>query len=79
MIKVRVKAPWMDGKGLHKIGDIAEIETAAFDPLRMEEIREKVSLVCELVALEPEEVEPIKVEEDPEPPKKSTKKSTKKG
>lgn len=79
MIKVRVKAPWMDGKGLHKIGDIAEIETAAFDPLRMEEIREKVSLVCEPVALELEEVEPIKVEEDPEPPKKSTKKSTKKG
>lgn len=71
MIKVRVKAPWMDGKGLHKIGDIAEIETVAFDPLRMEEIREKVSLVCEPVALEPEE--------DPEPPKKTTKKSTKKG
>lgn len=79
MKKVRVKAPWMDGKGLHKIGDIAEIETAAFDPLRMEEIREKVSLVCEPVALEPEEVEPIKVEEDPEPPKKTAKKSTKKG
>lgn len=79
MIKVRVKAPWMDGKGLHKIGDIAEIETAAFDPLRMEEIREKVSLVCEPVTLEPEEVKPIKAEEDPEPPKKTTKKSTKKG
>lgn len=79
MIKVRVKAPWMDGKGLHKIGEIAEIETAAFDPLRMEEIREKVSLVCEPVTLEPEEVKPIKVEEDPEPPKKTTKKSTKKG
>ena len=71
MIKVRVKAPWMDGKGLHKIGDIAEIETAAFDPIRMEEIREQVSLVCDPVALEPEE--------DPEPPKKTTKKSTKKG
>jgi hypothetical protein len=67
MIKVRVKAPWMDGKGLHKIGDIAEIETAAFDPLRMEEIRAK------------SDVKPIKVEEDPEPPKKTTKKSTKKG
>lgn len=67
MIKVRVKAPWMDGKGLHKIGDIAEIETAAFDPLRMEEIRAK------------SEVKPIKVEEDPEPPKKTTKRSTKKG
>jgi len=80
MIKVRVKAPWMDGKGLHKIGDIAEIETAAFDPLRMEEIREKVSLVCEPVTLEPKEVETIKVEENPEPPKKTTKKkSTKKG
>ena len=79
MIKVRVKAPWMDGKGLHKIGDIAEIETAAFDPLRMEEIREKASLVCEPVTFEPEEVEPKKVEEDPEPPKKTTKKSTKKG
>lgn len=79
MIKVRVKAPWMDGKGLHKIGDIAEIETAAFDPLRMEEIREKVSLVCEPVTLEPEEAKPIKVEEDPKPPKKTTKKSTKKG
>lgn len=79
MIKVRVKAPWLDGKGLHKIGEITEIETAAFDPIRMEEIREKVSLVCEPVALEPEEVKPIKVEEDPEPPKKTTKKSTKKG
>lgn len=67
MIKVRVKAPWMDGKGLHKIGDIAEIETAAFDPLRMEEIRAK------------SDVKPIKVEEDPEPPKKTTKRSTKKG
>ncbi len=80
MIKVRVKAPWMDGKGLHKIGEITEIETAAFDPLRMVEIRKNVSLVCEPVALEPEEVEPVKVEEDPEPPKKTTKKkSTKKG
>ncbi len=67
MIKVRVKAPWMDGKGLHKIGDIAEIETAAFDPLRMEEIRAK------------SKVKPIKVEEDPEPPKKTTKRATKKG
>lgn len=44
MIKVRVKAPWMDGKGLHKIGDIAEVETAAFDPLRMEEIRSKAAV-----------------------------------
>lgn len=79
MIKVRVKAPWMDGKGLHKIGETTEIETAAFDPIRMEEIREQVPLVCESVALEPEEVEPIKAEEDPEPPKKTTKKSTKKG
>lgn len=76
MIKVRVKAPWMDGKGLHKIGDIAEIETAAFDPLRMEEIREKVSLVCQPITLEPEEVKPIRAEENPEPPKKTAKKST---
>lgn len=79
MIKVRVKAPWMDGKGLHKIGELTEVETAAFDPLRMVEIREKVSLVCEPVTLEPEEVKPIKAEENPEPPKKTTKKSTKKG
>lgn len=71
MKKVRVKAPWMDDKGLHKIGETTEIETAAFDPIRMEEIREQVSLVCDPVALEPEE--------DPEPPKKATKKSTKKG
>lgn len=79
MIKVKVKAPWYDGKGLHKVGDIAEIETAAFDPLRMEEIRSKSTVICEPVTLEPEEVKPIKAEEDPEPPKKSTKKSTKKG
>lgn len=80
MIKVRVKAPWMDDKGLHKIGELTEIETAAFDPLRMVEIREKVSLVVsEPVTLEPEEVKPIKAKEDPEPPKKTTKKSTKKG
>lgn len=68
MIKVRVKAPWMDGKGLHKIGDIAEIETAAFDPLRMEEIRSKAAVK-----------EEVKLEIAPEPPKKTTKKSTKKG
>lgn len=79
MIKVRVKAPWMDGKGLHKIGETTEIETAAFDPIRMEEIRAKSSVKCEPVALEPGEVKPIKVKEDPEPPKKTTKKSTKKG
>ena len=77
MIKVRVKTPWMDGKGLHKIGDIAEIETAAFDPLRMEEIRAKSSVECEPVTLEPEEVKPIKVKEKPiveAKPKKTTKK-----
>ena len=77
MIKVRVKAPWMDGKGLHKIGDIAEVETAAFDPLRMEEIRSKAA-VKEEVKLEIAPAEPEQVE-DPEPPKKTTKKSTKKG
>lgn len=75
MIKVRVKAPWMDGKGLHKIGDIAEVETAAFDPLRMEEIRSKAA-VKEAVKLE---IAPAQQVEDPEPPKKTTKKSTKKG
>lgn len=77
MIKVRVKAPWMDGKGLHRIGDIAEIETVAFDPLRMEEIRSKAA-VKEEVKLETAPAEPEQVE-DPEPPKKTTKKSTKKG
>lgn len=71
MMKIRVKAPWMDGKGLHKIGDIVEVETAAFDPLRMEEIRKKTKVVCEPVELEPEEV-------TLKPAKKTTKKTTKK-
>ena len=69
MMKIRVKAPWMDGKGLHKIGDIAEIETAAFNPLLMEEVRDKAKLVCEPVDIEPEEVT-LK----PKPAKKSTSK-----
>lgn len=72
MIKVRVKAPWMDGKGLHKIGETTEIETAAFDPLRMEEIREKKAAI-ELAPAEPEKVA------EPKKTTKSTKKSTKKG
>lgn len=63
MIKVKVKTPWFDSKGLHKIGDITEVETAAFDPLRMTEIREATQ--------EPEpEIEPKKSG-------KTTKKSTK--
>jgi hypothetical protein len=45
----------------------------------MEEIRSKSPVKCEPVTLEPEEAKPIKGEEDPEPPKKTTKKSTKKG
>lgn len=66
MIKVKVKAPWFDSKGLHKIGDITEVETAAFDPLRMTEIREKATREPE-----PEpEVKPMKSG-------KTTKKSTK--
>lgn len=81
MIKVRVKAPWMDGKGLHKIGDIAEIETAAFDPLRMEEIRENV--VCEPIEIEinaaPKTEDVEEAQEEAPKPKKTTKKSTKKG
>ena len=82
-MKIRVKAPWMDGKGLHKIGDIAEVETAAFDPLRMEEIRGKAAVKeevkLELAPAEPEQdEEPETVEEAPKP-KKTTKKTTKKG
>lgn len=40
-MKVEVKSPWVDKKGLHKKGDIVEIETAAFDPILMAEIAEK--------------------------------------
>lgn len=78
MIKVRVKAPWMDGKGLHKIGETTEIETAAFDPLRMEEIRKKKAAIEEKVTIELAPAEPEKVAE-PKKTTKSTKKSTKKG
>ena len=60
MIKVKVKAPWYDGKGLHKVGDLAEVETAAFNPLLMEEVRSTAK----------------KAEEDPEKPAKTTKKTT---
>lgn len=70
MMKIRVKAPWMDAKGLHKIGDVAEVETAAFDPLRMEEIRGKATVICEPINLEPEEVE----EEADKPVKRTRKK-----
>ena len=70
MMKIRVKAPWMDAKGLHKIGDVTEVETAAFDPLRMEEIRGKATVICEPINLEPEEVE----EEADKPVKRTRKK-----
>lgn len=49
MMKVKVKAPWLDGKGLHRIGEIMEVETAAFDSLRMVEIREKAEASAEPV------------------------------
>lgn len=39
-MKVKVKSPWVDRKGLHKKGDIVEIETAAFNPILMAEIAE---------------------------------------
>lgn len=74
MMKIRVKAPWMDAKGLHKIGDVAEVETAAFDPLRMEEIRGKATVICEPINLEPEEVQPLEVEEEADKPVKRTRK-----
>lgn len=63
MMKIRVKAPWMDGKGLHKIGDILDVETAAFNPLSMIEIRGKATAS----------------EDKPEKPAKTTRKTTKKG
>lgn len=39
-MKVKVKSPWVDRKGLHKKGDVVEIETAAFNPILMAEIAE---------------------------------------
>lgn len=37
-MKVRAKAPWVDRAGLHKKGDLVEIETAAFNPILMEKV-----------------------------------------
>ena len=48
-MKVKVKTPWLDGKGLHRIGEIMEVETAAFDSFRMAEIREKAETSTEPV------------------------------
>ncbi|MBR5299815.1 MAG: hypothetical protein IKU36_06160 [Bacteroidales bacterium] len=69
MVRVKVKAPWFDDKGLHKVGELAEVETAAINPLLMEEVREKIK--CEPVTIEPEKVDPEKIA-------KTTKKTTKK-
>lgn len=45
-MKVKVKAPWIDCNGLHKKGEFAEVETAAFNPLLMAEVAvEKVKKV----------------------------------
>ena len=40
-MKVKAKAPWFDKAGLHKKGDVLEIETAAFNPILMTEIPEE--------------------------------------
>lgn len=65
MKTVKVKAPWLDAKGLHKIGDILNVETAAFNPLHMEEVEQKAKVAP--------------VDAEPEKPAKTTKKTTKKG
>lgn len=75
MKTVKVKAPWFDAKGLHKIGDVLNVETAAFNPHFMEEVEEKAKVA-------PVDVEPEKVDVEPEKPAKTTKttkKTTKKG
>lgn len=65
MKTVKVKAPWLDAKGLHKIGEVFNVETAAFNPLYMEEVEQKAKVA-------PVDAEPKKTT-------KTTKKTTKKG
>ena len=38
MLKVRVKSPFFDGNGLHKIDDIMEVKE--LNPVLMEEVKE---------------------------------------
>lgn len=64
-MKITVKTPFFDRRGLHKKGDVVEIDTAAFNPLTMVEIPETK-----------EAVKAIKEEVD-EASKKPAKKTTK--
>lgn len=64
-MKITVKTPFFDRKGLHKKGDVVEIDTAAFNPLTMVEIPE----TKEAVKAIKEEV----VEASKKPAKKTTK------
>lgn len=41
MMKVKAKAPWIDAQGIHKKGELVEIETASFNPLLMAEVAEE--------------------------------------
>ena len=56
-MKVKVKSAWLDAQGIHKKGDVLDVDVKDFDPLRM-------------IALEDETP---KAEEKPKTTKKSKK------
>lgn len=59
MLKVRVKSPFYDDKGLHKIGDIMEVKE--LNPVLMEEVKD-------------DKTKAVKAEEKAEPKKAPAKK-----
>ena len=61
-MKITAKAPFYDRRGLHKKGDVVEIETAAFNPLTMAQVPEVRKKAPEVVKETEEETtdEPVK-------------------
>lgn len=39
-MKVKVISPFFDDNGIHKIGEVTEVNDSAFSPDRMEEVKE---------------------------------------
>ncbi len=73
-MKVTVKMPFYDRNGLHKKGELVEIETAAFNPFTMAEIPEAPKKAPAVVPDAKDEGETIADKVEKKPRKRKTRK-----
>lgn len=73
-MKVKVKMPFYDAQGLHKKGELAEVETAAFNPFTMCEMREAPKAAPVTVEAPKDEGETLAEKAEKKPRKRKTRK-----